>query len=125
MEAYGEWVPFGARLAQRVAILVQSGGLTVGTPLWLLVLDQILLRLIDSDLQVRVLRDLLCGSGAVRRCSAWSMSVGKSHFRRVRSCLLNVHVPLWLLVADQVLPHLTDSVLGHALGNGDTPGCHY
>ena len=51
VEAYGEWVPFGARLAQRVAILVQSGGLTVGTPLWQLVLDQILLRLIDSDLQ--------------------------------------------------------------------------
>ena len=52
-EAHGEWVPFGARLAQRAAILVQAGSIAVGTPLWTLVLERILLRLIDSHLQAR------------------------------------------------------------------------
>ena len=51
-EAHGEWVPFAARLAQRMASLVQAGSLAVGSPLWNLLLEHILLRLIDSDLQV-------------------------------------------------------------------------
>ena len=51
-DAHGEWVPFAARLAQRMASLVQAGSLAVGGPLWALLLEHVLLRLIDSDLQV-------------------------------------------------------------------------
>ena len=52
-ETLGEWVPFAARLAERVGSLVQAGVLPVGGGLWTLITEQLLLPVIDSDLQVR------------------------------------------------------------------------
>ena len=48
-----EWVPFAARLAERTANLVQTAVLPVGDGLWTLIVEQLLLPVIDTDLQAR------------------------------------------------------------------------
>lgn len=59
-----EWAPFAATLAARLAHLLARRQVTVGGPLWQLALEQLLLRMVDSETQVHeeVLRLLLAAA---------------------------------------------------------------
>lgn len=54
VKGVAEWAPFAATLAGRLAHLLARGQLTVGGPLWQLALEQLLLRCVDTETQVRV-----------------------------------------------------------------------
>ena len=57
-KAVPEFATFGCTLARRMAALLASGGVEVGGALWTLAVDQILVKLVDSETQVRQRGDL-------------------------------------------------------------------
>lgn len=56
-KAIAEWTPFAITLAQRFLRLVKGGVIFVGHPLWGLILDGLLMRLVDTDVQAS---DFMC-----------------------------------------------------------------
>ncbi|MCJ1461801.1 Cofactor of BRCA1 [Pseudocyphellaria aurata] len=78
-KALAEWAPFAATLAQRMVRLVKGGRVAAGSPLWLLIVDRLLLRLIDTDVQAQPL--LPCNPPAY-------MAGHSSPCQRIARCLL-------------------------------------